>query len=66
MALARQLSMAANNDTINGTTDDTIYGTIYGTINGILRGEIAAVIDRQPSDSELVLVRPPTRIASIH
>ena len=62
MALPRQLLMAANNDTINGTTDDTIYGTIYG----ILRGEIAAVIDRQPSDSELVLVRPPTRIASIH
>ena len=54
MALPRQLLMAANND------------TIYGTINGILRGEIAAVIDRQPSDSELVLVRPPTRIASIH
>ena len=62
MALPRQLLMAANNATINGTTDDTIYGTI----NGILRGEIAAVIDRQPSDSELVLVRPPTRIASIH
>ena len=45
MALPRQLSMAANNDTINGTTDDTIYGTIYGTIVGILRVEIAVVID---------------------